>query len=149
VLLQPACRRCKKTKVRTIHRQYIYILQNKKQEQKPEPIVVPVSSALDKVIKNIVGNRKQGIIFENLPADQTMNDYLKEIAKALGINKSISHKAGRHTFATYYLKKTKDLTSLKEILGHSELRETLIYAHVLDESKQEGITCFNSFSIYF
>ena len=106
---------------------------------------MPLSDPLRQLIRNIVGVRQKGLIFENLPADQTMNGYLKDIAKTANINKQISHKTGRHTFATYYLKETKDLTALKEILGHSELRETLIYAHVLDESKQEGIKCFNTF----
>ena len=121
----------------------------KNRNSKPEPIIVPISDTLKSLLGNIVGFRKHGLIFSRLPADQTMNRYLKEIAKLqdVNINKEISHKTGRHTFATYFLRKTKDLTALKEILGHSELRETLIYAHVLDESKQEGISCFNSFSI--
>ena len=117
----------------------------KNRNKKPEPVVVPVSSTLQQLLFNIVGYRKKGLIFDRLPADQTMNSYLKDIAKIVEIDKPISHKTGRHTFATYFLKKTKDLTALKEILGHSELRETLIYAHVLDESKQEGIKCFDSF----
>lgn len=121
----------------------------KNRNVKPEPINVPISDSLRKILGNIVGVRKQGQIFENLPADQTMNGYLKDIAVELNlkIGRSISHKSARHTFATYFLHKTKDLTALKEILGHSELRETLIYAHVLDESKQAGITCFNSFDL--
>ena len=84
-----------------------------------------------------------------MPAPQTMNDYLKVIAAELEVQDAdkLSHKAGRHTFATFYLAKTKDLASLKEILGHSELRETLIYAHVLDESKQEGIKFFDEFKL--
>lgn len=113
---------------------------------KPEPIMVPISETLKMIIKNVVGVRKQGKIFTNLPADQTMNRYLKDIAAALEIKKDITHKVGRHTFATYFLSKTKDLTALKELLGHSDLRETLIYAHVLDESKKEGIKCFDNFS---
>ncbi|UVQ96297.1 hypothetical protein NXW23_18585 [Bacteroides caccae] len=44
------------------------------------------------------------------------------------------------------MRKTKDITSLKEILGHSDLRETLVYAHVLNESKREGVQCFNCFT---
>ncbi|MDL2262859.1 site-specific integrase [Bacteroidales bacterium OttesenSCG-928-I21] len=122
-----------------------YRIKNK--NKKPEPIVVPVSNTLRMLIKNIVGFRQKGLIFEHLPADQTMNRYLKEIGIIAGINKKITHKTARHTFATYFLYKTKDLTALKEILGHSELRETLIYAHVLDESKQEGIKCFDSFEL--
>lgn len=110
---------------------------------KPLPIPIPLSHPLKEIIKNIAGVRKKGNLFTSLPADQTMNKYLKDIAKELGIKKTITHKVGRHTFATYFLAKTKDITSLKEILGHSSLSETMIYAHVLDESKQEGVKCFD------
>ncbi len=117
----------------------------KNRNKKNVPVTVPVSDSLKMVLKNIVGTRKKGPVFENLPAEQTINVALKDIAKELEVNKKISTKSGRHTFATYYLYKTKDITSLKEIMGHSDLRETLIYAHVLDESKQNGILCFNKF----
>ena len=137
----------KKLKLEQFYQDSFTYFRIKNRNSKPEPIVVPVSEPLNKLIKNIVGVRQKGIIFERLPADQTMNGYLKEIAKNAGINKPISHKTGRHTFATIYLKETKDLASLKDILGHSELRETLIYAHVLDETKQEGIKVFNAFEI--
>lgn len=119
----------------------------KLRNKKPEPIIVPLSEPLKVIIKNIVGVRKKGQIFEKIPADQTMNRDLKEIAKIAEINKNLTHKVGRHTFATIFLRKTKDLATLKSILGHSDLKETMVYAHVMDESKQEGITVFNSFEI--
>ncbi|KAA6348467.1 Tyrosine recombinase XerD [termite gut metagenome] len=119
----------------------------KLRNSKPMPIQVPVSEPLRAVLHNIVGTRKKGSVFEVLPADQTMNEHLKEIARIAEIDKRITHKVGRHTFATIFLKKTKDLASLKEILGHSEIKETLVYAHVLDESKQEGIKVFNDFNL--
>ena len=118
----------------------------KLKKRKPMPIQVPLSEPLRRLLVNIVGTRKKGPIFEKLPADQTMNRFLKEIATIAGINKNLTHKVGRHTFATIFLKKTKDIASLKEILGHSDLRETLIYAHVLNESKQEGVRCFDCFT---
>ena len=137
----------KKLKLEQFYQDSFTYFRIKNRNSKPEPIVVPVSDPLKGLLKNIVGVRKKGMIFERLSADQTMNDYLKEIAKKAGIDKPISHKTGRHTFATFYLRQTKDLASLKDILGHSELRETLIYAHVLDESKQEGVKVFNTFNI--
>ncbi len=118
----------------------------KNRNSKPEPILMPVSETLKMIIRNVVGLRKKGKIFQDLPADQTMNRYLKDIAAELEIRKPITHKAGRHTFATYFLAKTKDITALQKILGHSSLSETMIYAHVLDESKQEGVKCFDGFA---
>lgn len=119
----------------------------KNKNRKPEPVTVPVSAALRKILNDIVGNRKKGYIFEKLPADQTMNRYLKEIATAAGITKHITHKTGRHTFATFFLSKVPDLNTLRDILGHSDIRETLIYAHVLEKSKERGIKCFNTFKV--
>lgn len=119
----------------------------KNRNSKPEPITVPLSEPLKSLISTLKGDRKDGKLFENMIADQKINEYLKEIAKCAGIEKPLSCKAGRHTFATIFLQKTKDLTTLKEIMGHSDYRETLIYAHVLEESKQEGMKIFNSFSL--
>ncbi len=117
----------------------------KLRNRKPEPIIVPISSTLRWIVNEIVGRRKVGGIFENLPADQTMNNHLKEIAKLVGIEKNITHKTARHTFATIFLSNTNDLNSLKNILGHSDIRETLIYAHVLEKNKVEGVKCFDKF----
>lgn len=120
----------------------------KNRNSKPLPIRVPMSEALRTVVRNVAGSRTKGLLFSNLPADQTINKRLKRISAELElpVGKAISMKTGRHTFATYFLRKTKDLTALKEILGHSELRETLIYAHVLDEAKHEGVKHFDVFA---
>ena len=119
----------------------------KLRNRKPEPIVVPVSKSMRTILTDIVGNRKQGFVFDKLPADQTMNRYLKTIAELAGIKKHITHKTGRHTFATFFLSKIPDLNTLRDIMGHSDIRETLIYAHVLEQSKQRGIKCFDVFKV--
>lgn len=119
----------------------------KLQNSKPEPIQIPISDPLKNLLSKIVGTRKKGPLFEVIQADQTMNRNLKDIAAIAEIDKPITHKVGRHTFATIYLRHTKDLAALKELLGHSDMKETLVYAHVMDESKREGVQCFNSFVI--
>lgn len=119
----------------------------KNRNKKPEPVVVPISQPLRMVLQSIVGLRKQGPIFDNLPSDQRLNLYIKEIAELAGIKKKITLKTGRHTFATYFLSKVTDLNTLKDIMGHSDIRQTLEYAHVLEQTKQRGICCFDSFSI--
>lgn len=73
----------------------------KLRNSKPMPIRIPVSDTLKKLLINIVGTRKRGPVFENLPTDQAMNRILKDIAAMLEVDKPISHKVGRHTFATF------------------------------------------------
>lgn len=119
----------------------------KLRNSKPDPIVIPLSDPLKKIIRKASGKRKNGLLFTTVISNQKINEYLKRIARKVGINKPLSSKAGRHTFATLFLQKTKDLATLKEIMGHSDYRETLIYAHVLEESKQEGVKFFNSFAV--
>ena len=119
----------------------------KLETRKPEPIVVPISAPLRSLLSKIVGTRKKGPLFELLSADQTMNRNLKDIASIAEIHKKLTHKVGRHTFATIFLRKTKDISALREILGHSDISETLVYAHVMDESKKEGVQCFDQFDI--
>lgn len=48
----------------------------------------------------------------------------------------------RHTFATNFLRRTKDINALREILGHSDLKMTMRYAHILDEHIKEAMETF-------
>lgn len=45
----------------------------------------------------------------------------------------------RHTAATWILKKTNNLRITKEILGHSDIKTTMKYAHVLDDEKRNAL----------
>ena len=119
----------------------------KNRNSKPDPIIIPISIPLRQIINSAAGGRRTGLLFDDMIADQKINEYIKIIARRIGIRKSLSCKAGRHTFATLFLQKTKDLATLKEILGHSDYRETLIYAHVLEESKMDGVKFFNKFAV--
>ena len=112
---------------------------------KPQLVTVPISVPLRNLIADIAGTRKKGLLFENLPTDQTMNEYLKKIATFCGINKKITHKTGRHTFATIFLEYNPNPNTLKDILGHSDIKQTMIYVHALARTKQRGIGCFDNF----
>lgn len=117
----------------------------KNRNSKPEIISIPLSEPAVRIYNEVRCDRAQGVLFENIVADQNINVMLKEIAKKIGISKNISSKTGRHTFATIFLKRTKDITTLQKLLGHSKIDMTLVYAHVLQDSKIEGVSVFNSF----
>ena len=124
--------------------EFVYI-RKKLRNVQPKVVHVPLSEPAKRIIAHQRGNRKKGILFENIISDQKINAHLKIVAKAAGITKKLCAKVGRHTFATLFLKNTRDLNTLKEIMGHSNLKQTLVYSHVLDEDRRTGIQIFNKF----
>ena len=62
--------------------------------------------------------------------NQPMNRYLKQIAENAGIKKDIGFHYSRHTFGTCSIEKGIDVYTVKEIMGHSNVVTTQIYAKV-------------------
>ncbi len=117
----------------------------KNRNSRPIKVEVPISKPLRRLVDEVSAGREKGLLFRQLPADQTMNRYLKDIATEVGIEKEIKNKSGRHTFATIYLENNPNIRTLQDILGHSEMKTTMVYVHAMEKYKNEGIKCFDKF----
>ena len=83
--------------------------------------------------KQIV-NSNDGKVFEFLD-DDYMNRRIKEWVKSLGINRKITFHCGRHTFATMGITAGMDIYEVSELLGHTDIKHTLIYAKLVNKKK--------------
>jgi len=77
--------------------------------------------------------------------NQKVNAYLKEIAKLCGIEKNMTFHLARHTFATTVtLGNDVPIESVSEMLGHTSLRTTQIYAKVIKKKVSRDMRALRS-----
>ena len=72
------------------------------------------------------------------------NKIMKKLCERAGIEKSISMHCARHTFATLSLDLGSPIEVVSKLLGHKNLRETQIYAKILDRQKDAAMDAWNA-----
>ena len=71
-----------------------------------------------------------------------MNKNLQEIQNSADLSKHLSTHIARHTFATMALTKGIPIDQVQSILGHSNIRETMIYAKTLSKTIDSSMRKF-------
>ena len=77
-------------------------------------------------------------IFAGLTGSSWISRPLKKWIAASGIKKHITFHCSRHTFATLQLENGTDIFVVKGMLGHTNVKTTQIYAHIVDKSKRNA-----------
>ena len=92
---------------------------------------------------------KSNFFFSTLKGKKFSPRYIQQMVKRYaqkaGLNKRISPHTLRHTYATQYYKQTKDIETLRRILGHSDISTTTIYITLANIDVENGMKSIKGF----
>jgi integron integrase len=75
---------------------------------------------------------RTGVVRRHHVSESSVQKAVKKAARLAGINKRVTCHAFRHSFATHLLENGYDIRTVQELLGHKDVRTTMIYTHVLN-----------------
>ena len=111
------------------------VLMNKSEK----PVYVPLGMQARRWLPKRKGADAGSLVFGELPRDTHINAHLKTWTAKAGITKAVTYHTSRHTFATMLLTLGADLYTVSKLLGHSQIKNTQIYAEIISRRKDEAV----------
>lgn len=100
-------------------------------------------SLLVEIKEMIRGKKNNELVFTSFIGSkiipQNYNGDLKRRAKKAGITKRVHPHLLRHTYATHLYIATHDIGLVQVVLGHKDIKSTMIYIHLADEVVKNGM----------
>ncbi len=112
---------------------FIRFKHQKTKNQQTLPITQEAFELLDK-------ENTTGLVFKDF---KRRDRVLKQWAKDAGIIKNISWHKFRHTNATMLLNSGASIFTVKELLGHKNIKTTMNYVNLMDKSKIDAVNAIS------
>lgn len=107
-------------------------------QKKTEALLyLPLNKQAQKLLPENRGGAEECVF--SLPCEVTISRVLNRWAKDAGIAKKVCYHMSRHTFATMELTMGADLYTTSQLMGHSNVQITQIYAKIIDVKKEQAV----------
>jgi integrase len=111
-----------------------------KKSRKAKTRRIPMHDHLKKLLYKLQQPLGKVFTYRDAPySDNRLRRVLMRIAKQAGIIGLTRLHELRHSYATFLVKHGVDIYKVKELLGHSDIRDTMKYAHMPTEFMKEDV----------
>lgn len=116
-----------------LDRKQLHVRESKHKKERYLPLSLHIVRGIK---KHLTLNNPRDYLFESnarkgIPISKTrIRDLLKQAVERAEIKKPVCVHTFRHTYATHQLEAGQNIMTLKELLGHVDIRTTLLYLHI-------------------
>ena len=110
----------------------------KRQEKTGQKVFIPLNDNAWRIINDGKIHNYTEPVFPELK-NRIHDRYLKIWANSAGVKKRIAWHTARHTFAVLSLESGADIYTVSKLLGHKDIKTTLVYAKATDKMKREAV----------
>jgi integrase len=103
---------------------------------------------LNKNALSLLSKQKQNkeFVFKLSKHDSSVNRTVKKLITKTEIGKEIHFHCARHTFATLLVTSGVNIFTISKLMGHKDIKSTLVYAKVIDEEKEKAVNSMVEFN---